>query len=444
MEAHAMTTPSSSPAKPPAGGDASRAAWWGLAVLIALGLVTYMDRQVIGLQAEPIRRQLGLDDTQFAMIQGLSVALLTVLAGYPIGWLADRFDRRHVLAACLLTWCAAVALCGAATSFQGLFLASGLVGAAEAGLLPIAYALIPDWFAGRARQAANSSFVLLGRLGVGAVIVVCGWLIHAIDAWRPVLPAAWQGLPTWRLALFATALTGLLLLPLVLILPRVRPAGAAAAAAAPGHAVGTAALPLLRARAAVFVPFYLGAGLLAFGASAIGTFVPVAAARAFAATPLAAGQGLGAAALAGALVALAATVALTRRVPLTHRPDAALHRATWAMGCAAATAPALLLAGSAGAFFALYGLHLACVMTAVVLLPTALQALSPPPLRARLMSIFVSAAVVLGAGGPLTVGALSDAAHGTARALMLAMVVVAATAHAMAAVLLRVCARRCR
>jgi len=425
----------------PADGGASGAAWWGLAVLILLGLVTYMDRQVIGLQAEPIRQQLGLDDTGFAMIQGLSVALFTVLAGYPLGWLADRFDRRHVLAACLLTWCAAVALCGMSASFLWLFMASGLVGAAEAGLLPIAYAQIPVWFAGSGRQVANSTFVLLGRLAVGAVIVACGWLIHAIDLWRPFLPAGLQGLPAWRLALFATALTGLLLLPLILTLPRARPAGTH-----PRHATGgsgAAALPVLRRQAAVFGSFYLGAGLLAFGASAVGAFVPVAAARAFGATPLAAGQGLGLAALAGAVSALLATTVLARRTPLADEPGAGLRLAAWAMACAAATAPTLLLAEGAGSFFTLYGLHLACVMTAVMLMPTALQALCPTTLRARLMSLYVTAGVALGAGGPLAVGVLSDAGQATASALLLAMVAVAASAHAVAAALLRACAGRC-
>jgi MFS family permease len=343
-----------------------------------------------------------------------------------------------VLAACLLTWCAAVALCGMSTSFVWLFLASGLVGAAEAGILPIAYAQIPAWFDGRGRQAANSTFVLLGRLAVGAVIVACGWLIHTIDTWRSFLPSVLNSLPTWRLALLATALVGLLVLPLIPTLPHARPA-------LPGdQAAQRSVLPLLRSQAAVFAPFYLAAGLLAFGASAIGAFVPVAAARSFGAAPLATGQGLGMAALAGALVALTVTSILARRTPLAQRPDAALHVAAWAMGCAAITSPTLLVADGAEAFFALYGVNLACVMTAVMLNPTALQALSPASLRARLMSIYVTAAIAIGAGGPLAVGVLSDAGRATAQALVIAMVTVAAFAYALAAMGLHIAAQHCR
>lgn len=432
-----MTLQHAAEPMPSADARASRAAWWGLTVLIAIGLVTYMDRQVIGLQAEPIRQQLGLDDTGFAMVQGLSVALFTVLAGYPLGWLADRYDRRRVLAACLLVWCAAVALCGIATSLPGLFLASGFIGAAEAGLLPIAYAQIPGWFSGRSRQAANSAFVLLGRLAVGAVIVACGWLIHAIDGWRFMLPTGLQVLPTWRLALFATALVGLLLLPLILSLPRGQ-----APIAGPSPAGAAAALPWLRRHAKVVGAFYLAAGLLACGAGAMGAFAPVAAARAFGATPVQAGQGLGGAALAGALVALTATSILNRHTPLALHPGRALRLAAWAMGGSAATAPTLLIADDATAFFALYGLHLACVMTAVMLMPTALQALSPAALRARLMSIYVTATIAVGAGGPLTVGLLSDAGQATPQALIVAMAAVAACSHAAAAALLKAAAGR--
>lgn len=417
------------------------APWRGLAVLIALGLYTYMDRQIIGLQAEPIRQQLGLGDTQFGLIQGAGGALMTALVGYPLAWLADRCDRRWVLAGCLIVWCVAVALCGSATSFRALLLASALVGAAEAGLLPIAYAAIPEWFQGKRRQTANSMFVLLGRLAVGLVIAACGWLIHAVDHWRPHLPIFLQNLPTWRLVLWTTALPGALLLPLVLTLPAMHARTPLPAGDSPtGYRIRT----VLREHAAVFSAIFASFGLLSLGANAFGTFVPVVAARAWGVTPLELGQGFGAAAVAGAVSALLITTLLTRATGLTGRPSTAMGLASVAIASASVTVLAAPLASSAAMFFVLYGLSLAGVMTAVMLLPTALQPLCPSPTRVRLMSIFVGSGIVAGSAGPVVVGALSDGLGGTADGLIVATATVAAASKTLAALLLAWGARRAR
>ncbi len=417
--------PSAAAAAPPD----LRASSWGLGVLILLGLYTYADRQIIGLQAEPIRQQLMLGDAQFGLVQSAGAGIVTALAGYAVGGLADRCDRRCVLAGCLAVWCIAVALCGLASSFGALLLASALVAAAEAGLLPIAYAVIPEWFEGRRRQTANSAYVFLGRLSAGLVIVACGALLHGVEAWRPLLPDALASLPGWRLALLATALPGLLLLPLVLRLP---PMQRLASAPAPLPPVGAT----LRTRPAAFAAIFGGIGLLSLGAQAFGTFVPVAAARAWNLPPLQAGQGLGGAALAGAVAALAITALLARRATASLGPGSAMAASAMALAAAAATAAAAPLASTAGLFYGLYGLGLAGVMTAVMLLPTALQPLCPGPVRVRLMSIFVGCSLVAGAAGPVLVGAWSDALGGTAQGLITAMAGVAVLSHALAALLL--------
>ncbi|MFN9250738.1 MAG: MFS transporter, partial [Brevundimonas sp.] len=87
-------------------------AWLSLGLLIAIGLYMYTDRQVLVLQTEPIRQQLGLSDFQVGLVQGLSVALFAAFVSYPLGWLADRIDRRFVLAGSIILWSVAVAACG--------------------------------------------------------------------------------------------------------------------------------------------------------------------------------------------------------------------------------------------------------------------------------------------------------------------------------------------
>lgn len=395
----------------------------GLAVLILVGLYVHMDRLVIGLQGEAIRQALALSDLQFGLIQGASVALFSAVVGYPVGWMADRFDPRRVLAGCLLVWGAAIAACGLAGSFETLFAVSALVGAAEAGLLPIAYALIPEWFHGRSRQRANAAFVFCGRLAVGLVILACAWLIRQIDSVRGLLPEALAAWPTWRLSLLATGLPSLLLALLVLGLPRANRVSAWSRETPMPQALGW-----LRSRLGVFGPTYAAAGAMALGASAVGSFVPMLAQRRWEVSADVAGNAMGLAALAGAAGALLFTVASARWVDAQGPARGPLRGALAGLTLAGLVTPFLAAAPSLPSFFVVYGLHLLGVMTAAMLLPTALASLSPGPLRARLLSIYVGAAVVLGAAGPALVGGGSDTGSATPAALGTAMAVVGAVA----------------
>ena len=104
--------------------DATAASWYGLAALTLITLFSVADRQVFVLQAEIIRVQLALTDFQLGMLQGLGVSLSVAIATYPIGWLADRYDRRWVLAACIMLWSLAVAACGLAQGYACLLYTS--------------------------------------------------------------------------------------------------------------------------------------------------------------------------------------------------------------------------------------------------------------------------------------------------------------------------------
>ena len=118
-------------------------AWFTLMVLVAVALFSFVDRQIITLAADPLRRSLGLNDIQLGALQGLGLALFAGLASYPVAWLADRFDRRVVLCGCIVVWSLATAGCGLATNFPGLMACATLVAVGEAGLVPIIWSASP-------------------------------------------------------------------------------------------------------------------------------------------------------------------------------------------------------------------------------------------------------------------------------------------------------------
>ena len=71
--------------------------WWPLAVLVAINVLNFYDRQVAGAIVEPVRKEFHLTDTE---IGGLNFAftMLYGLVGLPLGLLADRVSRKKLLA----------------------------------------------------------------------------------------------------------------------------------------------------------------------------------------------------------------------------------------------------------------------------------------------------------------------------------------------------------
>ena len=411
----------------------SRRAWWTLTVILLLLLYTIADRPMINLQVEPLRKELSLSDFQVGLVQGVSVALFTAFVAYPIAWLADRFDRRWVLAASMTVWCVSLGLAGLARSFEQLFLASAFVGAGEAALLPIALAMIPELFRGERRHLANSVLLVGARLGVGAVIALCGWCIVAVDAWRQLLPAGLESLSTWRLALMVVALPGVVLVPLILTLPR--PSNQRRASGE-GQAQGTGPLvgprpaaapvwPFLRNEKLTFASFCVGIGFQALAIGCLLNFGPVVAMRLMGATPVQTGNGMGAATFTATVVGFLIAQWVNRRLGrrLGHRLPPLALMATAACG----TVPVICMFFSTSPLhvFIGVGVLLTCVMAGSLLYPTALQDMTPAPMRTRLVAMSVTFNTVCAASGPAIVGALSDALKPHPNGLLVAMLSVA-------------------
>src|SRR5436309_11418965 len=93
-----------------------------LSLLLLAYIFNFLDRQILGILAQPIKAELHLSDTEFGAIGGLAFALLYSLLGIPLAYLADRTSRSAVIAGSLALWSAFTALCGTAGGFSQLFL----------------------------------------------------------------------------------------------------------------------------------------------------------------------------------------------------------------------------------------------------------------------------------------------------------------------------------
>jgi len=413
-----LTTEARTPANLP---DATPASWYALAVLMLVVLFATVDRQVFVLMAEPIRVNMGLNDFQLGLLNGLGVSLFAAIGGYPIGWLADRFDRRVVLACCIVVWSLAVVACGMAQSFPALLLASAMVGAGEAGIVPIMFSMIPELFRNAKRQLANSLQAAIGRLSTGLLIAFCGLLSQIAEVSRPYLPAAMQGMDNWRLTFFWAALPAPLFILLVLTMPlgaRAVPVSATAPQQ-PADAAGIGIAAFWRAHAGNLVAIYGALTLAIMGLAAMSVWLPVIAIRQFGATPPEVGNALGLATFVSSTVGLLFTVYGMRR--LAPRVGARLPVISMALACLTAGLALLLLplANSADELFIIYGVHMTFLMMGVMTFPTVLQELAPMHLRARMFAIFGVVSILFPSMVPPLIGAIADQfKHSTSGLLM--------------------------
>ncbi len=157
-------------------------AWYIVLVLMLANVSGFVDRQILSLLVEPIKRDFGVSDTQVSLLMGLSFAVFYSVLGVPIGRLADRRSRRVIVAVGATLWSVMTALGGLARSFTHLFLLRVGVGVGEATLGPSAVSLIADAFPRERRGTAMSVYMLGTFLGSGIAYALGAYVVGLTDA----------------------------------------------------------------------------------------------------------------------------------------------------------------------------------------------------------------------------------------------------------------------
>jgi MFS family permease len=179
-----------------------------LAILLVAYVFNFLDRQILGILAQPIKADLHLSDTQFGAVGGLAFAMLYSALGIPLAFLADKTSRSGVIAASLAVWSGFTALCGTAAGFGQLFFYRLGVGVGEAGGVAPSYALIADYFPPERRARALAIFSLGIPIGLAGGTLVGAYIAHAVS---------------WRAAFLVMGVAGLVLAPILWFVVRDRP-----------------------------------------------------------------------------------------------------------------------------------------------------------------------------------------------------------------------------
>jgi MFS family permease len=176
--------------------------WWPLAVLVAINVLNFYDRQVAGAVVEPIRKEFHLTDTQIGLLNTVSL-ILYGLVGLPLGLLADRVSRKKLLAVGIVVWTAFTACARWINSYSFLLISRLGVGVGEATAAPTATSWIGDLFPAERRSKPLALFMLGVPVGGALSFFFTGPIALRFG---------------WRAAMVVAAAPALLLVPLLLML----------------------------------------------------------------------------------------------------------------------------------------------------------------------------------------------------------------------------------
>jgi len=160
-------------------------------VLVLLTIVygfNFIDRQIMGILAPFIQKDLGLTNTELGLLIGLAFAVFYTLVAIPIAWLADRYNRVNILSIALATWSGFTALTGLANNFIQIGLARMGVGIGEAGGSPPSHSIISDLFPKEERASALGVYSMGIPLGIMAAYFVTASLMGSSEDvdWRRI------------------------------------------------------------------------------------------------------------------------------------------------------------------------------------------------------------------------------------------------------------------
>src|SRR5881628_2273859 len=159
-----------------------RVRWTVVALLFAATTVNYMDRQVLGILAPTLTRELGWRETDYAAI----VSWFSVAYGFGLlamGRFMDRVGVRVGLSLAVALWSLAAMGHALVRTVGGFGAARALLGLGESGNFPAAVKSVAEWFPRRERALATGIFNAGSNVGVVLAALVVPWIALTVG-WR--------------------------------------------------------------------------------------------------------------------------------------------------------------------------------------------------------------------------------------------------------------------
>ena len=236
----------------------ARTAWYAVGVIALVNMLDNVDRGIISLLIEPIKRDLALSDTEISLLIGLAFSLFYGLVGLPMSRFADTRNRKYILSFGIFVWSAATAACAFATGFKSLFAMRGLTGAGVSLKGPCALSMISDLVPRHKYPTAISIFNFGIVLGSATSLIIGGTLIGMFDGQTFSLPLGIV-LKDWQMIFLLVGAPGILVALLVMLTVR-EPARRGRERTAKPPVLDV--FRYLWRERTIYAPFYIGVALI--------------------------------------------------------------------------------------------------------------------------------------------------------------------------------------
>ena len=175
--------------------------WYVLIMMCLVYTLSIADRYVVSTVLDPIKNDLHLTNLGVSLLTGMAFGVFYIILGFPLSWMIDRYNRRRIVAVCLVLWSVMTAVCGLARTAFEFFLARVGVTVGEAGGTPGANSLLSDYFPASRRAMALTVFSLGAPIGAWLGYNVAGAIADQ-HGWRSAffalgLPGVLAGLAVW-------------------------------------------------------------------------------------------------------------------------------------------------------------------------------------------------------------------------------------------------------
>jgi MFS family permease len=380
--------------------------WFVVGILMVAYVFSFVDRQILNLLVGPIRRDLGISDTQMSLLMGFSFALFYTVMGIPLGRLADSKSRRGLIAAGVIVWSVMTALCGTAKHYWQFFLFRIGVGVGEAALSPAAYSMIADYFPPEKRATAISVYSMGIYLGAGLAFLLGGAVIHYVSAQGAIeLPVIGLTHP-WQLVFFVIGGAGVLFSAAFFLVRE--PPRHGTVAGGSGVPLGTVLAYLWQNRRTVLC-HNVGFAMISFVSYGTGAWIPSFFIRSHGWTPGEVGLVYGLIVMVFGAAGIVFGGWLTDRWLKKGLSDAALRVGLWSAGLTLAFGGLYLLMPS--------GFLAAVLMAPTIFLigmpfgaaPAAIQEIVPNEMRGQTSAVYLFLVNLIGLGiGPTAVALVTD------------------------------------
>ena len=430
-----QTAPPPDPAYPSTG-----IAWYSTGLLAALYWLSILDRTIISLMVDPIKRDIGISDVQFGLLHGLAFAITFSLFGLAAGMLADRYSRRIVVFVSVAVWSVATAACGLAKDFWHLLAARVGVGAGEAGLNPAATSMITDMFPPARLTMALAVYALGASVGSGCAYLFGGALVDAVSEAEALQLPILGEVRAWQAVFLIIGIPGIAISLLSFTMPEPHRRGFKQAQPESGTPNILQnyknLLTFMRSQGRFFVHHYIGFGLASMAIVGGSAWYPAHMGRTFGWTGTEIGSGLGFAMIAGGIVGKISCGAIVKKLIEAGYSDAPMRWYAIAIIGAVPLGIIAMTSDNAWIFLAGFAGFQVLLTPLNVVYVASMNLVTPNELRGTGVAFFSATIGLLSMSlGAILIAAISDYVYG-GNAIGLGMATLYATCLPLAAFIL--------